>query len=109
MLGIAEVYHGINNEANTIFDNATKTAINDKFAGQGLTEAEMNAAAKATQDSYDDIYTDLYGTNGTDGTMASAFRKGNSDWDSLSDEGRAILERYEKAVGEDITWDKNLV
>jgi hypothetical protein len=32
-LGIAETYHNINNEANTIFDNTTKAFVNEKFSG----------------------------------------------------------------------------
>jgi hypothetical protein len=41
--------------------------------------------------------------------MASAFAQGDSDWDSLTDEGKAILTRYEQAMGHAIDWSDNLV
>lgn len=110
LLGISETYHQINGEANNIFTNASKIAINDKFSGQGKSEAEMNAAAAATQKDYDAIFTDLYGEDGTgDAAMARAFAKGDSDWNSLSKEGQDILRRYEAAVGHTIDWSDNLV
>lgn len=109
LFSIAETYREINGQAQTIYDNATKAKVSEKFAGQGLTEAEMNAAAVATEIDYDEIFTNLYGTDGTDGAMASAFSKGDSDWDSLTDDGKAILTRYEEAVGHSINWTDNLV
>ena len=110
LLGIAETYHNINSEANTVFTNASKIAVNEKFAEQkGITEAETNAAAAATVNDYDAIFDNLYGTDGTNGTMASAFAQGDSNWNSLTDEGKAILTRYEQAMGHAIDWSDNLI
>lgn len=110
LFSIAETYREINGQAQTIYDNATKAKVSEKFAGQGLTEAEMNAAAVATKKDYDTIFTELYGTDGTgDAAMAKAFSQGQSSWNTLTDEGKAILTRYENAVGHTINWSDNLV
>jgi hypothetical protein len=114
LLGIAETYRSINGIAENIFNNASKIEASEKYGGQGKTEAEINAAAEVIDDNYQEVYNSLMGADGTgtgsDSLMASAFRKGNSNWDSLSDEGKAILQRYEKAMGgEAIDWSDNLV
>jgi hypothetical protein len=41
--------------------------------------------------------------------MHTAFNQIDSSWNTLSDEGQAILTRYEKAIGHAVDWSENLV
>ena len=111
-------------EAGVDYANKTEEAANTLLQASKLAAAEMlkdengeteydqaavNAGAKAVQDKYDEIYDEIYGTNGSDGLIGKQYSKSDNRQDVGKNGAEDVLTRYEEAVGHDVDWAANAV
>jgi hypothetical protein len=81
----------------------------DEYGNPKYDKAAINASGVAVQNKYDEIYNDLYGSDGSDGTIAKQYNKADNRSDIGSHGADDVLIRYEEAIGENLNWAANTI
>ena len=87
-------------------DEHSKELVNELYGGTGKSQTEMEGLTVAIASTYASEYAKLYGTDGTDGTLADTFDQ-DQDGRATPKEGD-ILWKFEQIMG-DVKWANNTV